>query len=131
MTLIGRMVRELDFPVDIRVVPTVREPDGLAMSSRNVYLSPSERSAALSLAAALAHARSLWLDGEVDGRVLREAAAAVLERTPGVVAEYIAVVDPYRLAPVDVAASGTVVAVAARVGATRLIDNIILAKEAD
>ncbi len=129
VTLIRRMVDELDFAVTIRTVPIVREPDGLAMSSRNVYLSPTERVAALALPRALAAVQGRWSAGDARAASLREAAQALLSGTPGVVADYIAVADPVRLAPVEHAAPGTVVAIAARVGGTRLIDNIILGEE--
>lgn len=126
VTLIRAMVRELDFPVAIHVVPTVREPDGLALSSRNIYLGPAERIEALALSRGLRAAEALWLGGERNPERVREAVATVLAGNPGIVADYIAVVDPVHLAPVAQADAGTIVAVAARVGATRLIDNLIL-----
>ena len=131
VAVIRRMVRELDFPIDIRVVPIIRERDGLAMSSRNVYLGTDERESALALHRGLQAAVARWRAGERDAAVLHDAVAAVLAGSRGVVADYIAVVDPARLAPVARAERGTVVAIAARVGATRLIDNVILGEEAD
>lgn len=129
VTLVRQLIREFDIPVTLRVEPTVREADGLARSSRNVYLSAEDRAAALSLSRALFAARERWMHGERDGARLREAAEAVVRATPGVTLDYIAVADPKDLAPVAEAPAGTVVAVAARVGSTRLIDNLILGEE--
>jgi pantoate--beta-alanine ligase len=126
VTLIRRMVRELDFPIAIVTVPTVREPDGLALSSRNIYLSPEQRQAALALSRGLFGARDRWEAGERRAAVLHDIVADALRRSPGVVPDYIAVVEPDRLAPVDEAVPGTIIALAARVGSTRLIDNLIL-----
>lgn len=128
-TLIRRMLADLDLPITMRVVPTVREPDGLALSSRNVYLSPAERTAALALSRGLRAAALAWAGGERHGDALRQRVAAVLDGAEGVAVDYIAVADPDRLAPVTEAPAGTIVAVAARVGATRLIDNVILGEE--
>ncbi|HLL84727.1 MAG TPA: pantoate--beta-alanine ligase [Longimicrobium sp.] len=124
-TLIRRMVEDLDFAVRVEVAPIVREPDGLAMSSRNVYLSASERESALALSRGLRRARAVWDAGEADAATLR----AVLWRemaVPGVEPEYAEVVAPRTLDGVERAVPGTVLAVAARVGRTRLIDNAIL-----
>ncbi|HEU0077697.1 MAG TPA: pantoate--beta-alanine ligase [Longimicrobiaceae bacterium] len=123
--LIRRMVADLDMPLEIDVAPIVRESDGLAMSSRNVYLSPEERARALALRRAVEAARSLFASGETRGSALRDAAWSALA-VPGVEVEYAEVVDPSTLAPVENAVSGAVCAVAARVGSTRLIDNGIL-----
>ncbi|MES2124395.1 MAG: pantoate--beta-alanine ligase [Gemmatimonadota bacterium] len=125
-TLIRRMVRDLDIPVTLRLLPTVREPDGLALSSRNVYLTPEARRDALTLSRALHTVQDCWTAGERDAAVLHRAAIAVFAETEGVQPDYVAIVHPDTLAPVTHAGPGTVVAVAARVGATRLIDNIIL-----
>lgn len=126
VTLIRRMVQQFNFPVRPVVVPTVREPDGLAMSSRNVYLSPAERDSALALSRALRVAEAAWRAGETDGETLRRAMGEVLATAPGLVADYIAIAEPGGLLPVARAARGTVIALAARVGRTRLIDNVIL-----
>ena len=123
--LIRRMVRDLDFAVQVEVAPTVREPDGLALSSRNVYLSGEERTRALALSQGLSNARALWDAGETDAEVLRAALLRSLA-VEGVVLEYAEVVDPELFLPVRKAESGTVCAVAARVGTTRLIDNVVL-----
>ncbi len=126
VTLIRKLVRDLDFPLALRVLPTVRDTDGLALSSRNAYLTPATRIQALSLSHALHAVELRWRAGERDANVLRDLAAAVFASAGGVVPDYIAVADPDSLAPVARAEAGTVVAVAARVGTTRLIDNVIL-----
>ena len=129
VTLITKMVRDLDMPLAIRVLPTVREADGLALSSRNVYLTPDARIQALSLSQALRAVAARWATGERDADVLRGVAAAVFAASHGVVPDYVAIADPETLAPVAWADAGTIVAVAARIGTTRLIDNVILMAE--
>ncbi len=124
--LIRRMVRDLDWPIELVVVPTVREADGLALSSRNAYLSPAERKEALALSAALRAAHEAWREGERDAARIEARMRRVLEMSPGVRLEYISLAEPQGLAPVEMVDGGTVVALAARVGSTRLIDNIIL-----
>lgn len=123
--LIQRMVDDLDLTVRIEVVPTVREADGLALSSRNVYLSPAERIRALALSRGLERCRALFATGERDAEVFR---AALRHETAdeGVEPEYAEVVDPRTLEPLVRADAGSVCLVAARVGETRLIDNIVL-----
>jgi pantoate--beta-alanine ligase len=123
--LIRRMADDLDIPVRVEVAPIVREADGLAMSSRNVYLSAAERTGALALSRALERARGLYGAGEVDAATLRAALWSTMS-VPGVEPEYAEVFDPRTLDPVVRAVPGTVMAVAARVGRTRLIDNAIL-----
>jgi pantoate--beta-alanine ligase len=125
-TLVRQMVRDLDFPIEVVVVPTVREADGLALSSRNAYLDEAARAAAAAIPAALRAVVARYRAGEDGADALAAAARAVLEVHPGVGAEYIAVVDPLTLEPVARAGDDTVVAIAARVGSTRLIDNVIL-----
>lgn len=124
-TLIRRMVEDLDLPVEVKVAPIVREEDGLAMSSRNVYLTPEERVPALTLSKGLARCRALFEAGETDAEVLRESLRRTL-LSAGVEPEYTDVVDGGSLEPVERAVSGVVCVVAARVGRTRLIDNTIL-----
>lgn len=126
VTLVRQMTRDLDFPVEVVVVPTVREADGLALSSRNAYLDTAARSAAAAIPAALRGVVARFREGETEPGALAGAARAVLDVHPGVAAEYIAVVDPATLEPVARAGEDTVVAIAARVGSTRLIDNVIL-----
>lgn len=129
VTLVRRMLRDLDWPIELIVVPTMREPDGLALSSRNVYLSAVQRRDGLALSQALGAVRSAWQDGLTDAAALRQRAEDVFRERPAVVVDYIAIVDPERLEPVMTAIAGTVVAVAARVGSTRLIDNVILGSD--
>jgi pantoate--beta-alanine ligase len=126
LTLVRRMLRDLDWPVGLVVVPTVRDADGLALSSRNVYLSATERQQALALSRGLRSAGAAWRAGERVAAALEGVVRASLEAAPAVRAEYIAVVEPERLDPVEIALAGTIIAVAARVGTTRLIDNVIL-----
>jgi pantoate--beta-alanine ligase len=125
VTLIRRMAGDLDFPLRIEVIPTVREADGLALSSRNVYLSGTDRERALALSGGLQRCRALFAAGERDGAVLRAALRTALT-AEGVELEYADVVDPLTLEPVVRVAEGSVCAVAARVGSTRLIDNTVL-----
>jgi pantoate--beta-alanine ligase len=126
VVLIRQMVRDLDWPLELAVVPTVREPDGLALSSRNRYLSADERRDALALSRALAAAHTAWHGGERRASQIEARMRGVLAMSPGVRPEYIAVTEPTALSPVETVDSGTVIALAARVGSTRLIDNIIL-----
>lgn len=125
-TLVRQMARDLDFPLEVVVVPTVREPDGLALSSRNAYLDEAARAAATAIPAALRTVVDRYRAGEAGPEALAAAARAVLDVHRGVAAEYIAVMDPVTLEPVTRAGDDTVVAIAARVGSTRLIDNVIL-----
>jgi pantoate--beta-alanine ligase len=125
-TLIRAMTNALDFPIELAIAPIVRESDGLAMSSRNVYLSAEERVHARALSQALGAARERWRSGERRAAGLEAAGQAVLGATPQVSTDYFAVAEPDRLDPVAAAAAGSVVMVAARVGKTRLLDNIIL-----
>jgi len=124
-TLIRRMVADLDIAVEVDVAPIVREPDGLAMSSRNVYLSPQERASARALSRALEAVRARYAAGERDAAVLRNALWSGIS-APGVDPEYAVVADPETLADAERAGHGTLLAVAARVGSTRLIDNALL-----
>jgi pantoate--beta-alanine ligase len=126
VVLIRQMVRDLDWPLELVVVPTVRERDGLALSSRNRYLSPDQRREALALSGALQAAHETWRAGERRAHRLEARIREVLAMSPGVRPEYIAITDSSTLTPVESVDSGTVIALAARVGNTRLIDNIIL-----
>jgi pantoate--beta-alanine ligase len=124
--LIRRMVRDLSWPLEIDVAPIVREPDGIAMSSRNAYLDADARRNGRALSRALAATIRGFRAGERDVRVLRASALDVLRATPGVETEYVEVVHPHTLDPVERASREHVCALAARVGAARLIDNAIL-----
>jgi pantoate--beta-alanine ligase len=124
--LIRQMVRELDWPIELVVVPTVREEDGLALSSRNAYLDREQRRRAAALSGALREAHVAWRGGERLAAQLEAGMRRFLAAFPEVRVEYIAVAEPETLAPVTEAREDTVVAIAARVGPIRLIDNIVL-----
>jgi pantoate--beta-alanine ligase len=127
LQLLKRMARDLDLPVAIVGMPIVREPDGLALSSRNAYLSPEERSRALALSRSLAAARERFIAGERQAAALVAAARAVLDATDGLRLDYLELRDAESLATVeDALARPAVLAVAAFVGKTRLIDNALL-----
>ena len=123
VAVVKRLVRDLDLGVEIRVVPTVREQDGLALSSRNVYLSEDERRAAAGISAALRKAADAYATGERDPIRLRARLAARLALEPLVKLEYAELVDPATFQK-----PGTLAVMAARVGKTRLIDNHDLAE---
>jgi len=127
--LIRRMAADLDFPVDVRTGPIVREADGLAMSSRNAYLSAEERRRATALFQGLLAAHRAFTAGERSSPALEAAVTAVLEDVGGVGPQYVEAVDPHTLARVPHAEPGTLLAVAAHVGRTRLIDNWILGRD--
>ncbi len=129
--LITQMVRDLDWPLEIHVVPTAREADGLALSSRNTYLDPSERREAVSLSGALRAAHQAWRSGETDAGSIERVIRRYLEGSPGVEVEYIAIAEPRGLSPVAQAGPDTIVAIATRLGHTRLIDNIVLGEGLD
>jgi len=123
---IRRMVRDLIFPVEIVVAPIVREPDGLALSSRNTYLSVEERKQARMLSRALGEIEANYKAGEKSAAKLIEAAQKLFASEPRVRVDYIEIADPETLEPMSLARSGTLVAIAAFVGSTRLIDNTLL-----
>jgi pantoate--beta-alanine ligase len=123
--VIRRLVRDLDIPARIAVCPTMREPDGLALSSRNVHLKGADRDRALALSKALEAARHAVEGGERDAAAVAAAGRAAMARL-GVEPEYVALVGPDDLLPVQRINGAVLVAVAARVGTTRLIDNTIL-----
>ncbi|KAA6457261.1 pantoate--beta-alanine ligase [Acidobacteria bacterium AB60] len=127
VAVLRRMVRDLRLGTEIVVCPIVREADGLALSSRNVYLNAEQRRQALALSRAIGAVESLVGHGRRDREELFEAARAVLGAERGLRVDYIALVDWATLQPVETAAPGTLFAVAAWVGETRLIDNAILA----
>lgn len=125
--VIRRMVRDLDLPVQIGVAETVREPDGLAMSSRNVYLAAEERQAALCLIRALRAAEAAFAAGDRSGDALRAAMSTVLASEPLARPDYVSIADPDTLTELEtVDARGAVASLAVRIGQTRLIDNLLL-----
>ena len=123
VAVLRRMVRDLDLRVELAVLPTVREPDGLALSSRNVHLSADERRRAVALSRALRAAESAVAAGEREASAIAGAARAAMN---GVELDYLALVDPESFQPVHIVDGRVLVAVAARIGATRLIDNTII-----
>lgn len=122
--LVRRMVADLDFPLEVEVAPTVRELDGLALSSRNAYLKGDERRSALALSRALRAVEQAWRAGQADPAALGRRGLEVLG-VPGVIPDYLALVDD-QLRPVERADAHTVVITAARLGRTRLLDNAVL-----
>ncbi len=125
--VVRRMVRDLNIPTEIVVVPTQREPDGLAMSSRNVYLTPEQRAVAPTIYRALEAARAAYEQGERDAEELRRAMRRVLDAEPQLKTEYASVADPLTLQELErVGERGALVSIAARLGPVRLIDNMLL-----
>lgn len=126
IAVLRRMVRDLNFPLELVVCPTVREPDGLAMSSRNRYLSPEERKYALALSRTLFTTERQIAAGTMAARILIDDAVAALANEPHVRIDYFKIVDPDTLVDVEDVRHGALIAVAAFVGSTRLIDNVLI-----
>ena len=124
--VIRRLVADLNVPVELRICPTVREPDGLAMSSRNRYLSPAERRQALVLWESLSLAQSLVRQGQRSAAAIVAGMRQAIARVPQAKIDYVALVDPDTLEPVATVAGRAVALVAVRIGATRLIDNVVI-----
>ena len=126
LAVIRRMVRDLNFPIEIVACPIVREKDGVAMSSRNAYLDAERRTRATVLYRSITRIRQLWESGENSPQSLLAAGRAEFEKEKSVRLDYLEIVDPDNLDPLERAEKGALVAVAAFVGTTRLIDNIVL-----
>jgi pantoate--beta-alanine ligase len=124
--VIQKMVADLHMPVEVVICPTVREADGLAMSSRNAYLSPEERQAALVLSQALRLAAARLAEGERQGKRLEATLRAYITQEPQARLDYVAVCDPHTLQAVEELAGTALVALAVYIGKTRLIDNALL-----
>ena len=124
--LVGRMILDLDFPTELVVCPTVREPDGLAMSSRNVYLSEKERAAAAAIPRALFAARDLRI---ADPEALEKTVRGELSAEPLIALEYVFANDAATLGPVGPETGEILLSLAARVGKTRLIDNVVVGQQ--
>lgn len=124
--VIKRMVRDLNFDIEIVVVPTVREPDGLAMSSRNSYLTPDERQQAVVLYKALRHAEQLIKDGERDARKVKRAMRRIIQNSSSGRIDYIEIVDTDYLKPIQLIKNEILIALAVYFGKARLIDNLIV-----
>jgi pantoate--beta-alanine ligase len=131
VAVLRTMVRDLNFPVELFACPIVREPDGLALSSRNRYLTPGQRSRATILHRALDAAADLHARGERNSQALSAAIQQVFAAEPSVKVEYAAVVDPDTLLPLADTAHGALIAVAAHFGETRLIDNYLIGADHD
>jgi pantoate--beta-alanine ligase len=126
LAVIRKMVSDLNMNLEIVAVPTLREPEGLAMSSRNTYLSPEERKAALVLWKALCLARGHWEQGQRDVASLRQDMTSLIEREPFANIDYVSIADPETLEELDVIDRPALVSLAVRFGGTRLIDNTVL-----
>ncbi len=124
--VIKKMVADLNMNLEIVIVPTLREPDGLAMSSRNTYLNPEQRQAATILYQALNLARKLWSQGEKDARHLRREMTDLILKEPLADIDYVSIADPETLDELEAVDSPALVLLAVRIGSTRLIDNIML-----
>jgi pantoate--beta-alanine ligase len=127
--IIQQMVRDLDVPVQVRICPIVRAPDGLALSSRNEYLDPEQRRHAVVLYQALEEARARIKGGERDGALVQRKVASRLAAVPGASVDYAAVVDFETLQPLTRLRGHVLIAVAVKFGATRLIDNLLMTVE--
>jgi len=127
--VIKKMVSDLNMNLEIVILPTVRERDGLAMSSRNTYLNPEERQAAAVLYQALTLAQQLFSQGERDGEVIRRQMTSLIEKEPLADTEYVSVADVETLAELDRIQSPALVSLAVKIGKTRLIDNCVLCKD--
>ena len=124
--VIKKMVTDLNMNLEMIVVPTVREVDGLAMSSRNVYLSPDERCQAPALFQSLTLAKNMWSAGEHDSAKIRTAMLDLIKRAPLGKIEYISIADVLTLRELETAQAPAVISIAVKFGKTRLIDNILL-----
>ena len=126
LAIVKRLVADFNLPVTVVGVPTVREPDGLAMSSRNRHLNAAERSLAVCLYQALLRARDRITNGETRPSAIVEAAAATIPRSETLKLEYLEIVDPETMQPVEIVDAPVRVAAALWVGSTRLIDNLLV-----
>jgi pantoate--beta-alanine ligase len=124
--VIKKMVTDLNMDVEIVILPTVREPDGLAISSRNIYLNPKERKTAVVLYQALCLAQELWVQGETDAQTIRQQMIALIQKEPLATIDYVSVADAETLQELDKVESPALVSLAVRIDKTRLIDNIVL-----
>ncbi len=124
--IIRQMVHDLNVPVEVRARPTVREADGLALSSRNEYLTPEQRRHATALSQALREAEQLVAAGERSAAVVQQTVAARIQATPGAALDYAAVVNADNLEPLERIEGSVLVAIAVRFGTTRLIDNVLV-----
>jgi len=124
--VVKKMVADLNMNLEIVVVPTVREPDGLAMSSRNVYLTPDQRQAATVLYRSLRVAQEMFSKGEKDTERIRKAMVALIRKEPLAAIDYVSIADPETVEELDAIRPGALASLAVKIGKTRLIDNLIL-----
>ena len=129
LVLVRQLVRDFGLPIRIVACPTVRQPDGLALSSRNAYLDPAQRAAAPAISRALDAAAKAFAAGSTQPAELESVARSILQGIPGSTIEYVAVVDETTLRAPSRAIAGSVLAVAVKLGSTRLIDNVVLGAE--
>jgi pantoate--beta-alanine ligase len=124
--VIRKMVSDLNMNLEIVTLPTVREPDGLAMSSRNTYLNPKQRQAAVVLYQALTLAQKLWSQGEKDTRTIRQQMTELIQKQPLAKIDYVSIADAETLDELDTVSPPALVSLAVKIGSTRLIDNVVL-----
>jgi len=124
--VIKKMVADLNMKLEIITIPTVREPDGLAMSSRNIYLNSEQRQAATVLYQALSLAKQLWSHGEKDAERIRQHMLTLIQKQPLADIDYVSIADTETLDEMDTVSSPALVSLAVRIGKTRLIDNVVL-----
>jgi len=124
--VIKKMMADLNMNVEIVILPTVREPDGLAISSRNIYLNPKERQAATVIYQALCLAQKLWSQGETNAERLRQQMTDLIQKEPLATIDYVSVADPETLEELDRVIPPALVSLAVQIGRTRLIDNLVL-----
>jgi pantoate--beta-alanine ligase len=126
VVVIKKMVAELNMNLEIVTVPTMREGDGLAMSSRNTYLNPEEREVATVLYQAISLAQKLWVQGETDAQAIRQQMLTLIRKEPLAAIDYISIADTETLDELDTVKSPALVSLAVKIGNTRLIDNVVL-----
>jgi len=126
VVVIKKMVAELNMNLEIVTVPTMREPDGLAISSRNTYLNPEERKAATVLYQAISLAQKLWLQGETNAQAIRQQMLALIQKEPLATIDYVSITDTKTLDELDTVKPPALVSLAVKIGNTRLIDNVVL-----
>jgi len=126
VVVIKKMVAELNMNLEIVTVPTMREGDGLAMSSRNTYLNPEEREVATVLYQAISLAQKLWVRGETNAQVIRQQMLTLIRKEPLAAIDYISIADTETLDELDTVKSPALVSLAVKIGNTRLIDNVVL-----
>ena len=125
-TVIKRMVADLNMNLEIITLPTIREPDGLAMSSRNTYLNPEQRQAATVLYQALSLAQKLWSEGETDANIIRRQMTDLIQKQPLTNIDYVSIANNETLEELDAVNPPALVSMAVKIGKTRLIDNVVL-----